>query len=346
MIRPGLVRFALAILVVLFHITKFVFLGHFAVLCFFMLSGYWIAYMYNSKYKVAKKTFLPFYISRLWRLLPVYMLLNALAFLVAVHYNYNYTAEVASYTKQLSIVNQLLFWLSNVFILGFGLFSKQVLSPAWSLDVELQFYLLFPFLFYFLPKAKYYLPQVSGLLLLAVGMVSMLSPDLFISKTVIVYLPYFLIGSVIYFGDISFSKRTETLFNISLILVLAINYAVPFLRDATVYHHLSDYNRYLNNYLPLLLIPLLSNSVRTGSRSIMDSLLGNVSYVLYLTHWVVLIPYLYYMQGQNTTTKLLYSVTYLIVTLCSSYLIYTFYDKPIDKLRRKWTVSKESLQLA
>jgi peptidoglycan/LPS O-acetylase OafA/YrhL len=71
-----------------------------------------------------------------------------------------------------------------------------------------------------------------------------------------------------------------------------------------------------------------------------------MSYVLYLTHWVLLIPYLHYMNGQDAKIKLLYTGIYLVLTLGLSYFIYLFYDKPIDRLRRKWTVHKASLQIA
>ncbi len=332
----------LAVLVVLFHITKFVFLGHFAVLCFFMLSGYWITYMYDAKYKAADNAVVSFYLSRLWRLLPVYVLLNAVALGLAHYYN----GDLASYTAPLSAPGKLIFWFSNVFILSSGLFPKQVLSPAWSLDVELQFYLLFPLLFAVLTRLERYLTEFSGVLLLLIISVSLLSPELVIAKTVVIYLPYFLIGSVIYFGNISFSKKTELVFNSAFLLVLGVNYLFASLREETIYHHLSSYNQYLNNYLPLLLIPLLSNSVRVRTKSRLDSVLGDMSYVLYLTHWVVLIPYLHYMSGQDAKVKLLYTAVYLVLTFGLSYLIYLFYDKPIDRLRRKWTVNKASLQLA
>ena len=61
MIKPGLVRFVLATLVVLFHITKFIFIGHLAVFCFFVLSGYWVSLMYETKYSDTKQPILVFY---------------------------------------------------------------------------------------------------------------------------------------------------------------------------------------------------------------------------------------------------------------------------------------------
>ena len=82
MIKPGLVRFILASLVVFFHITKFVFIGHLAVYCFFILSGYWVSLMYETKYSKAKQPLFVFYCSRIFRLLPVYYLISILTFIM------------------------------------------------------------------------------------------------------------------------------------------------------------------------------------------------------------------------------------------------------------------------
>ena len=46
---PGLFRFILAFMVLIFHTISFFPLGHYAVYVFFMLSGYWIFKMFEEK---------------------------------------------------------------------------------------------------------------------------------------------------------------------------------------------------------------------------------------------------------------------------------------------------------
>ena len=150
MLKPGLLRFILALTVIFFHISKLIFLGHFAVLCFFMLSGYWITFMYKNKYQKFEDVFKVFYISRVWRLFPVFLLFNILVFAVSYIYNPHFFDFFLAFKTS----EKLGYGLSNIFLLGFYQFKNQILVPAWSLDIEMQFYLIYPFLFFFVIKAE------------------------------------------------------------------------------------------------------------------------------------------------------------------------------------------------
>ena len=145
MLKPGITRFILASIVVLFHISRFVFLGRFAVCSFFVLSGYWITLMFSNKYSKKVHPLKVFYTSRLWRLLPIFYTFSVLVFIVRLIINYNIVQQIIS----LNLLDKIVFWTSNIILLGYYSLPKIVLlSPAWSLDIELQFYLLFPALFY------------------------------------------------------------------------------------------------------------------------------------------------------------------------------------------------------
>ncbi|SDD62664.1 Peptidoglycan/LPS O-acetylase OafA/YrhL, contains acyltransferase and SGNH-hydrolase domains [Mucilaginibacter pineti] len=333
--KPGSIRFILAFTVILFHITKLVFLGHFAVCCFFILSGYWITFMYQKKYVKFKNPLFVFYISRIWRLFPVFLLFNLLGGVFTYFYNPGIFQALSTFSA-LKITGYIF---SNIFLLGFNHITPVFLIPAWSLDIEFQFYLIYPALLSWLCKLNY--KAFIGVILLAV-LINLVFAKGFISKTLLYYIAFFLIGILIYLKNLTFNKNIESGALILFVLILATNYLIPGLRKITVGNNATDYNMYLNETLPLLIIPAISNSVRIKS-SKFDRLLGDISYVMYLCHWVLIIPYNFYIKGISFSQRVPYSLVYLVLTLLLSYIIYKYYDKPIDSYRRGWVDSNEKL---
>ena len=80
---PGETRFLLAIIVVVGHFSRFN-LGIAAVYMFFFLSGYWIQQVYPTKYAKTRNPLLTFIVSRIWRILPIFLVSSAAA--LAVEY--------------------------------------------------------------------------------------------------------------------------------------------------------------------------------------------------------------------------------------------------------------------
>jgi peptidoglycan/LPS O-acetylase OafA/YrhL len=284
--------------------------------------------MYEHKYSAKRNVLRVFYISRIWRLFPVTVLFTVLGLLAIYLFNEDFFQKIKSFGS----VEALLFWVPNFVLLGLNQVDYKILVPAWSLDIELQFYLLFPLLLYFFKANKL-------LLLIGAGVVTCLlsiwAPESIAAQSVCLYAFFFLTGVCICTNGITFSTRTEGICNLLFIGILVIHYLVPSLRARTVGGPNSLYNGYLNELLPLLLIPLLSNSVRNKS-SLMDRTLGNLSFVLYLCHWVLLKPYLFYTEHLSPFKKMLGAAFYLVATVAVSYIIYSIYDKPIDSLRRRW----------
>jgi peptidoglycan/LPS O-acetylase OafA/YrhL len=333
MLKPGLVRFLLASLVVFFHITKFVFIGPLAVFCFFILSGYWVSLMYENKYSKKKNSLLIFYGSRILRLAPVFYLVSALTYLLI----YIYNPESLFFLAHVSI-DTVIFWFSNVFFLGYSQLHFQPLVPAWSLDIELQFYLLLPFLL-LLMKSKLNSIYCIAISLILSLLLIIFFLDLFISKTILKYLVYFLIGVAIYKFKIKFDKSTEMGFTILFLGILLIHYAVPNLYSL-VKTVSNSYNELFNILTSFLLIPLLTNSVLRKS-DLNDMSLGGMSYALYLSHWMFIIPYNYYIKDINKMERIPYSLFYLLITYLFSFLIFKYFDTPIDNKRKAWVASKD-----
>lgn len=154
----GVFRLFLALSVIATHsqTTVFGFKGigsGYAVNCFFIISGFYMAMVLNGKYR--DTPVLHFYKSRVFRLLPVYFVGLLLALLIS-------REAIATFFHQLTFGSRIFFVLQNLFVFGQDLAyvfctrtdagtcaeatTLTINPPAWSLAVELGFYLVAPFL--------------------------------------------------------------------------------------------------------------------------------------------------------------------------------------------------------
>ncbi len=123
LLGPGMLRFILAAMVVVSHLTSLN-IGRPAVLLLFMLSGYWV-----SRLLAGWQASVPaFYISRTLRVWPLYAVVTVLAWLLHAH---------AEAVRPESL------W-SALTLLGLAARAGDVIGVSWSLDIELQFYLAIP----------------------------------------------------------------------------------------------------------------------------------------------------------------------------------------------------------
>ncbi|MEM9110817.1 MAG: acyltransferase family protein [Planctomycetota bacterium] len=153
MISPGVFRFFLATLVVIHHSFPLR-LGAWAVGLFFVLSGYWISRMWRQKYAAQASPYAGFLLSRWWRIAPLFFAVHLLAAgLIAM--------GVAGGSQ--TLLNDPVWWLTQPAVAGSTQFGR-LLPPAWSLDVEMQFYFLAPLL-----MAGMLMLKTRGLTLLALG---------------------------------------------------------------------------------------------------------------------------------------------------------------------------------
>lgn len=330
MLKPGLIRFLLSSLVIFYHLSGSIFIGTMAVYCFFMLSGYWVTYTYEEKYLKSTNPVKVFYLSRILRIFPVYLLVAVLSFITMLLYHPTLWESISS----LEGGRKVLFYVSNLFIIGYNQLTLKPIVPAWSLDIELQFYIILPVLL-LLQKTR-----TIRIIFLAVAATLTITLSVFythsyLTKTVISFLSYFFIGVVMYEEKVRFSQKLELIFNLLFILILVFHFS---LYSSAAYISIkasNNYELYFNEILCLFTIPLLFNSVYRKSDNF-DRTLGNVSYVLYLLHWVLFMPYNHFIIGLSKIQRVPVSLLYLFITYLLAYIIFIIFDKPIDKLRRTW----------
>jgi peptidoglycan/LPS O-acetylase OafA/YrhL len=328
-VTPGRFRLMLASIVVLHHLTRFE-MGKMAVYAFFVLSGYWISQMYETKYMRASRPYAVFLASRFWRLAPVFLLVNALVIATSLACGLGAPSWPWSF-HQLA---------SNLMMAGYAsLGSTGLLVPAWSLDVELQFYVAVPLLL-LLCSGRSALARALFIGACACGPVLLLAGVGRSGATVLPYLGFFALGIM----AAQWTWRptaSQAAVSIALVVVLTLLvFALPGTRGVLLASRgpgaqIFWLNVPVNALLALLLAPAALWSVRQRSGQT-DRTLGDLSYVVYLLHWELVILVTRYLAALPFLERAAATAAAIVATGVSAWLVWRFFDRPIDELRRRW----------
>ena len=336
MLKPGATRFILASLVVLFHISRFVFLGRFAVCSFFVLSGYWITLMFSNKYSKKASPLKVFYTSRVWRLLPVFYTFTLLGIIVWLWVDHSITQQIIN----LDLPDKIVFWISNITLFGYYSLPKiDILTPAWSLDIELQFYLLFPLLFY-ISRNNHKVLTWLFFLMMAVSFYLCIGYDTYwVNNSLPTYLYFFVLGMILFMRKMHFDALTEKICLAVFAVIIGLQYVIPY--SQVHYKEIGSlYYVTLSLVLVLLAVPTLANSVRIHSDK-KDKFWGELSFLIYLAHWVLIRPYGVLAQHASSIMHVVYLLLYLVLTMALAIIIYWLVDRPMERLRHQW-VSRQA----
>jgi peptidoglycan/LPS O-acetylase OafA/YrhL len=168
----GTIRFLLAMAVVCAHVGKLPYtvqLGSLlAVQAFYIISGFLIALVWTNKYELRSNGLFLFYSNRAARIYILYWIVLVISIVVALvtkWLTHDYPGYFGSRPRELLLytifINTWIFGSSWAYWLGFDgsiyfttdytsspypVWGTMILSPAWTLDLELSFYLLAPFL--------------------------------------------------------------------------------------------------------------------------------------------------------------------------------------------------------
>lgn len=323
---------AIAVLtVMLFHYNPAWLPGGFVgVDVFLVISGYLIVRILLQKkaqpgYRLAA-TLRYFYVSRIKRIAPAYFAMLVLVSLLATVLLL--PPDLAIYKKGL---NQAAWFHSNSYFAGFGDYfapasHEQPLLHTWSLAVEIQFYLLAPFLVLLLPTRA--LKWVLALLLVGLTAIAQYRLSVLGTQQATYYslyarLPEFFVGGFVAMYSYSHKGgQRPWLAPAGLALVLA---------AAAVQPRLGPFPG-LPALLPvagaalILLHPTQGFSQRVlGSRPMVW--VGELSYSLYLWHWPVLALLRYYTGEQ--VLDMPFSLLFLALTLSLATLSFYGVEAPL-----------------
>jgi len=315
--QPGFLRVALASAVVASHLSNFE-IGRPAVFAFFALSGFWVMRMYDEKYATAGGASV-FFLSRLLRIwLPFaaaylgFILVKAIVF-----------GEFD--------VRQL----GSLGILGIATTGNDVLGVSWSLDIELQFYLLVPVLWTLL-KAMDRGGQPAGWLI-AAGVVPLTILGWWLGLahgvwTVLAYLPGFLAGLLIWHSGWRPGRGAAFA---SVGIFLGAGFLAWTLPETRAFLEKDTPSLLHEDWFGMtwaaLLIPYIAFNVRQRSDRL-DQHLGNFSYALYVTHWPVIWIVRQSVDSFGTVEKVMALAAVAIVSI----VFYILVDRNAERLRQAY----------
>jgi peptidoglycan/LPS O-acetylase OafA/YrhL len=342
---PGAFRLCLAMAVFLNH-TLPVEIGSAAVYIFFLLSGYWVFRMWQQQYRLTRRPVVTFLISRIWRLLPVYYL--ALAVLIGVLS----IGPKPGFPWQAGLSwTALHFDISTATLLGYATLppALRVFLPVWSLDVELQFYLVAPLVIAVLTAPRWSGARLALYALAALGLLDFIIQYGGIraqSGFLPMYLAFFVAGVETARTGWLPTPRLALGGAAAAALLFLVCVALPQTRPLLIMGSfsgwLSHFNPDANLVLATLMAPYAAATLRqTGPFSPrIDRHLSNITYDVYLLHWSAATALLRFDGDVSAYQRLpLIALAWVIVPLVAT-AVYFGFDRPIDRLRARFVTRR------
>lgn len=274
------------IFVFLFHLDfNFFKFGYLGVDIFFFISGYLITQILFLDYLNNKKiNFKSFFLKRTLRILPLYLLVILLSIII-----FSQILSPYHLKELIQSSNYATFFLSNIyFLLKFNYFDLEAifkpLLHTWSLGIEMQFYVIYPFILLFLLKLKGSKITIFNILLF----LNLLFISYFQYKdNFTFYFPLsrsfeFLVGIICALSN--FNKKFDfvSFILISIFLLVSfINYDIDFSKKLLCVMII-----YLIIFFKLIPNFLINNFIL--------NYIGKISYSIYLIHWPLIVGFSYY----------------------------------------------------
>lgn len=314
----GSFRLILALLVALSH-ADFrmggLNLGVFAVVCFYLISGYVMTGLLRAHY-VAWRDIPAFYADRGLRLLPQYFAL-ALLTLLWFSWSHKNTAFLQHSPGSMELLANFLVVPLNYFMFNHA-DQFTLIPPAWSLGAEIQFYLLMPLIL--LLRVRW-LVLVGSLLVFASAAWGMIHTDYYGYRLLPGVLLFFMLGSYLY--DYRERPVQRKIVCIAALLAILIGVAV-----LTYSGHLQlPYNRetLLGAGIGIPALYILGRLPQRG----WDNRLGDLSYGVFLNHF--LLQWSLIGLPQSVAAWILYIAS----SLALSYLTQRLIERPVLQWRKK-----------
>lgn len=364
----GTLRIILAISVVIAHSSKIfgfeIVGGQIAVQAFYIISGFYMTLILNEKYIGKNDSYKLFITNRLLRLYPIYWTVLLLTILASVGINLvttvNYMGKIQPYINHfqslnmgsllfLVLTNIIIFFQDFVMFLGIdkttgGLFFTSnfqqthpqlwtflLVPQAWSIGIEISFYLIAPFI------VRKKLSFIYGLLLLSTLLrillfTNGLDHDPWTYRFFPTELLFFLLGTLAYHTykkiDLLNLKKPFLMSIYVFILLFTLSYSwIPITNKMYIY--------FTSFFLSLPFVFILTKRWKR------DRYIGELSYPIYISHLLVLMIVRYMKIPETIETGLVATV----VSLFFSVLLNELIAKKIELFRQKRLKTSTSNEL-
>ena len=307
---------------------------------FFVLSGFLIGNVLIRN-KTSPRYFKTFYIRRIVRIIPNYFLL---LIIFTVIWNMPYFERNYFFAEHGSIPLWSYFLMvHNIFMAHYDSLGNRGLSISWSIGIEEQFYLFFPFLVYYLKKK--WLPLLLICLILGASLIRSLFTT-WVPQYVL--LPSRMDGLSLGFL-IAYAYSEGLLIKHKVILgkVLGIFLAILLFACAFIYWKYDDlgvmkFTLFGLIFSIFLVFALIFPNTWYGSllRNKILMWVGTISYSLYLFHYAIL-GLAYHFNGKNgigihSSNDIAITVLAFAVALGFSWGIYKLLEQPMVQFGKGW----------
>lgn len=347
----GTIRFMLAMSVLLAHAYKPIFFdGKLSVQIFYLISGFLISFILVDLKSYANNIL--FYKNRFLRIYPLYFLVAIISMIVFIfaeiflngwHYNNffiesNLLLKVYSVLVNITILGQdSVFFLNPLSIQHIDLVEMKefpfqnilIIPPSWTLSLEIYFYLLAPFIV----RNKFILITVfllasllkMSLVLCGIGLDRPFNYQFFPAE-----LSIFLLGAIShqFWKPLLQNIQANSLIHLSnYIFIIALGSCV--LGQFYLKTPLVDY---LVIILFAFALPFLFEFQR---KSRIDRKIGDLSYPIYIWHWIIIILVSFIMPKLGLSNELLRVLLIALFTIIASIISNNYILNKIDLIREK-----------
>jgi peptidoglycan/LPS O-acetylase OafA/YrhL len=310
-------------LVVVYHLFPDYLKGGFAgVDIFFVISGYVI---HRQLVTLKRFSFREFYIKRAIRIFPSLLVVVLLVTLLGRYFflDYPYRLLLNSVaTSSLFATNYYFIGSSNYF--DIDSVSKPLL-PLWSLAVEEQFYLLWPFVFWaFIKSYRRLLPVLIIASFLSSLYFGSNSPNInFYSLQT----RFWEIAIGILISTLKYEKETNSLRFLRYLLIAS---SIPIVLFGVGENRWPNFATLMIVLTTSVLIIFPGNIVKRLLSSKILVFLGRISFPLYLIHWPLIS---FYSNLKPAHIPLLDKFVLLFLSVSIAFALFGFLESPIQKLR-------------
>jgi peptidoglycan/LPS O-acetylase OafA/YrhL len=364
----GYLRFLLALTVIFCHSSLFFGLkfvsGNIAVEAFFIISGFYMAFVLNEKYFALTGYYKLFITNRLLRLYPAYwvvLLLTVLAGILHGYINGQYGNLQVYIDNWHSLKPLTLFFLitSNIFVAGQDLFfflttnssggltfTSSVFSgsfatyrflldvPLWTVSLELMFYLTSPF--WVKLKTKYLIAICTVLLLVrSILKIKGVSYDPDIYRVFPLQLAFFLMGIICYhvYKRIKQIDISQNVAYLIIILITLFTFSYGGFAD-------SELKDFLYLFSIFCSIPVLFKLTKSSK---VDRWFGELSYPMYISHTLIIASARVFLQRFHVAGKYEGLICALLTVAFSTLLVWLVCNR-VESFRAKRVKKKQRVE--
>lgn len=304
-------------------------LGGCAVGLFFVLSGFWIARMWRNKYQNLPNAHKLFLVNRWWRLAPLFIGVQLVC------------AVAIACGLPVGNPNALLDWrwcITQLCIAGSAQFDR-LLPVTWSLDVEMQFYIVGPMILTAFAALSPRMTWLVALLALSWSVVHLKLGATWESPRLDVFLWLFLLGIICEQNKYKPTKMTVVFCSVAIVAFILLLLSFPatrglFWRAGTQSISVSVFKVELANLIVMSLgIPLAIASCHRPSAQL-DRWFGDISYPLYLFHYIPRdIYYAYVDWAEPVSFNMMLLALNFASSIVGAIILLHFVDRPIQSAR-------------